>query len=122
MRFRLSLCTQLYLLGFHVWLFEWYEVAGMDNALSSSAIYRFDGDPLAISLHHSSNSGRSVHLRVHLGEALMTFEDKLAGLEMEQERGPFPAVLVAAGERAYVLFALSHPHSSQLLQPQHLSK
>ena len=94
----------------------------MDEGWSSSAVYQFDGDSLAISPHHSSNSEWSVHLSVHLGEVLMAFEDKLAGLEMEQERGCLPLVLVAAGERTYALFALAHPSSSQLLQPQYLSE
>ena len=94
----------------------------MDDAWSSSAVYQFDGDPLAISPRHSSNSEWSVRLSIHLGEALMVLEDELARLEMEQECGSFPAVLVSAGERTYALFALMHPRFFQLLQPQYLSK
>ena len=94
----------------------------MDDAWSSSAVYRFNGDPLAISPCHSLNSEWSVRLSVHLGEALMAFEDKLAGLEVEQECRHFPVFLMAAGECMYALFALTHPRSSQLLQPQYLSE
>ena len=50
----------------------------------------------------------------------MALEDKLAGLEVEQERGRLPAVLVTVGERAYALLALTHPSSPQFLQPQYL--
>ena len=63
-----------------------------------------------------------MRLGVHFGEALMVFEDKLAGLEVEQEHGCLPLVLVATGEHMYEPFALTHLHSSQLLQPQYLSK
>ena len=93
----------------------------MDDSWPSSAVYRFNGDSLAISLHHS-NSEWSMRFSVHLGEELMAFEDKLAGLEVEQERECLLPVLVAAGERSYALFALVHPSSSQLLQPQYLSE
>ena len=94
----------------------------MDDSWSSLAVYGFNGDSLAISPHHSSNPEWSVCLGVHLGEALMAFEDKLAGLEMEQEHGHLPLVLMAAGECSYALLAFTHPSSSQLLQPQYLSK
>ena len=92
----------------------------MDDARSSSAVYRFNGDSLAISPHHSSNSEGSVRLGVHLGESLMALKDKLAGLEVEQERGRFPPILVAAGKRTYALLTLTHPSSPQFLQPQYL--
>ena len=75
----------------------------MDNAWSSSAVYRFDGDSLAISPRHSSNSEGSMRFGVHLGKALMALKDKLAGLEVEKERGHFLAVLMTTGERAYAL-------------------
>ena len=52
----------------------------------------------------------------------MALKDKLAGLEVEQEHGRLPAVLVTAGERAYALLALTHPSSPQFLQPQYLPK
>ena len=94
----------------------------MDDGRSSLAVYRFSGDSLAISPHHSSNSEWSVRLGIHLGEALMAFEDKLTGLEVEQERGHLLLVLVATGECTYAPFALTHPSSSLLLQPQYLSK
>ena len=59
---------------------------------------------------------------VYLGKALMALKDKLAGLEVEEECGRFPAVLVTAVERAYALLILTHTSSSQFLQPQYLSK
>ena len=46
---------------------------------------------------------------VHLGEALVALEDKLAGLEMEQEHGHLPLVLMTTSERMHVLLALTHP-------------
>ena len=49
---------------------------------------------------------------VHLGKALMALKDKLAGLEVEEERRRFPAVLVTVGERAYALLVLAHTSSS----------
>ena len=94
----------------------------MDDSWSSTAIYRFNGDSLAISPHHSSNSEWSMPLGVYLGEAPMAFKNKLAGLEVEQECGRLPLVLVATGKCTYALFAFMHPSSSQLLQPQYLSK
>ena len=87
----------------------------MDDARSSSAIHRFDGDSLAISPGHSSNSERSLRPSIYLGESLMALEDKLTGLEVEQEHGRLPAILVAAGERTYALLALTHPSSPQFL-------
>ena len=68
----------------------------MDDTRSSSAIYRLDGDSLAISPRHSSNSEGSMRLSVHLGKSLMALKDKLAGLEVEQERGRFPPILMTA--------------------------
>ena len=50
----------------------------------------------------------------------MALEDKLAGLEVEQERGRFPPILVTACKHPYALFALTHPSSPQFLQPQYL--
>ena len=94
----------------------------MDDGQSSSAVHRFDGDLLAIRPRHSSNTEWSVHLGVHLGEAPMVLKDKLAGLEVEQERGHLLLVLVTTGERAYAPFDLAHPSPSQLLQPQYLSE
>ena len=94
----------------------------MDDAWSSLAVYRFNGDSLAISPHHSSNSEWSVRLGVHLGEMPVAFKDKLAGLEVEQEHGHLLLVLMTAGECTYVLFALMHPSPSQLLQPPYLSE
>ena len=85
----------------------------MDDAWSSSAVYRFDGDSLAIRPCHSSNSEWSVRLSIHLGESLMALEDKLAGLEVEQERGCLPPILMATGKCTYALFAFIHaPPSS----------
>ena len=52
----------------------------------------------------------------------MALKDELAGLEVEQERGHFPLILMAACKRAYALFALTHPSSPQFLQPQYLSE
>ena len=89
----------------------------MDDAQSSSAIHQFNGDSLAIHPSHSSNSERSMRPSVHLGELLMALEDKIAGLEVEQERGHLPALLVTTGERTYALLALTHPSSPQFLQP-----
>ena len=63
-----------------------------------------------------------MHLGVHFSEAPMVLKDKLAGLEVEQERGHLPLALMIAGECAYALFALTHPSPSQLLQPQYLSE
>ena len=59
---------------------------------------------------------------VHLGESLVALKDELAGLEVEQERGRLPPILVTAGERVYALLILTHTSSSQFLQPQYLSK
>ena len=87
----------------------------MDNGRSSSAVRWFDSDSLAIRPCHSLNVEWFVHPGVHLGEAPVALKDKLAGLEVKQERGHLPLVLVTAGERAYVLFALMHPSPSQLL-------
>ena len=92
----------------------------MDNAWSSSAVYWFDGDSLAVSPRHPSNSERPVRLSIHLGEPLMALEDKLAGLEVEQERGRFPLILMTACKCMYALFALTHASSPQFLQPQYL--
>ena len=114
-RLHLPLCAQLDRLGFHVRFLEWYEAAGMDDARSSWAVHRFNGDSLAISACHSSNSEGSVRPSVHLGESLMALEDKLAGLEVEQERGHLPPILATAGERTYALLALTHPSSPQFL-------
>ena len=61
-----------------------------------------------------------MRLGVHLGKSLMALKDKLAGLEVEQERGRLPPILMAAGKRTYALFALTHPSSPQFLQPQYL--
>ena len=83
----------------------------MDDARSSSAVNRLNGDSLAIRPRHLSNSEGSVRLGIHLRESLMALKDKLAGLEVEEECGRFPAVLVTAGERAYALLALTHPSS-----------
>ena len=83
-------------MGFHVRFLEWYEMASMDDTRSSSAIHRFDGDSLAISPRHSANSEGSMRLSVHLGESLVALKDKLAGLEVEQERGSFPSILMTA--------------------------
>ena len=52
----------------------------------------------------------------------MALEDKLAGLEVEQERGRFPPDLMTACKRTYALFAFTHPSSPQFLQPQYLSE
>ena len=92
----------------------------MDNAWSSSAVYWFDGDSLAISPRHPSNSEGPVRLSVHLGEPLMALEDKLARLEVEQERGHLPPILMAAGKCTYALFTFTHPRSPQFLQPHYL--
>ena len=73
----------------------------MDDTQSSSAVYWFDGDSLAIGPRHPSNSEGSMRFGVYLGKALMALKDKLAGLEVEEECGRFPAVLVTAGERTY---------------------
>ena len=94
----------------------------MDDGQSSLAVYRFDGDSLAIRPHHSSNTEWPVRLGIHLGEAPMMLKDKLARLEVEQECGHLPLVLVTAGEHVYVPFVLMHPSPSQLLQPQYLSE
>ena len=96
MRLHLFFCAQIYYLGFHVWFLEWYEVASMDDAWSSSAVYWFNGDSLAVSPRHSSNSEGSMRLSVHLGESLMALKDELARLEVEQERGRFPSILMTA--------------------------
>ena len=89
----------------------------MDDAWSSSAVYWLDGDSLAICPRHPLNSEGSMRLGVHLGESLMALKDKLAGLEVEQERGRFPAILMTACKRTYALFALTHASSPQFLQP-----
>ena len=78
-RLHLSFRAQFDRLGFHVRFLKWYEVASVDNAWSSSAIYRLDGDSLAIRPSHSSNSEGSMRFGVYLGKALMALKDKLAG-------------------------------------------
>ena len=50
----------------------------------------------------------------------MALKDKLAGLEVEQERGCFPPIVPTAGERSYALLTFAHPRPSQFLQPQYL--
>ena len=87
----------------------------MDNTRSSSTVYRVDGDSLAISPRHPSNSEGAMRFGVHLGKALMALQDKLARLEVEEECGRFSAVLVTAGERAYALLIRTHTSSSQFL-------
>ena len=81
----------------------------MDDSWLSSSIHQFDGDALAIHPHHSSNAEWSMHPGVNLSETPVAFEDKLARLEVEQERGHFPLVLVTAGEHTHALLALTHP-------------
>ena len=84
----------------------------MDDGKSSMTVHWFDGDSLAICPHHSSNTEWSVCPGVHLGEAPVALKDKLAGLEVEQEHGHLPLVLVTMGEHAYAAFALTHPGPS----------
>ena len=50
----------------------------------------------------------------------MALKDELAGLEVEQERGRLPSILMTAREHMYALFALTHPSSPQFLQSQYL--
>ena len=52
----------------------------------------------------------------------MALKDELAGLEVEEERGRFPPILMAVCKRTYALLALTHPSSPQFLQPQYLPK
>ena len=78
-RLHLSFRAQFDRLGFHVRFLEWYEVASMNNAWSSLAIYRLDGDSLAVRPSHSSNLEGSMRFGVYLGKALMVLKDKLAG-------------------------------------------
>ena len=52
----------------------------------------------------------------------MALKDKLAGLEVEQERGHLPPILSAVGKHTYALLAFMHPRSPQFLQPQYLPK
>ena len=92
----------------------------MYDARSSSAVYRLDGDSLAICPCHPSDPEGSMRLSIHLGESLMALKDELARLEVEQERGHFPPILMTACKRTYALFALTHPSSPQFLQPQYL--
>ena len=47
----------------------------MDYGQSSAAVYRFNGDSLAISPRHLSNSEWSMRLGVYLGEVPMVCED-----------------------------------------------
>ena len=75
----------------------------MDDGRSSSAIHWFYSDLLVIRHHHSANPEWSMHPAVHLGELPEMLEDELAGLEVEQERGHFPLVLVTVGQNLYVL-------------------
>ena len=89
----------------------------MDDTRSSSAIHRFDCDSLAISPRHSANSEGSMRLSVHLGESLVALKDELAGLEVEQERGRFPLILMTVCKCTYALLAPTHPSSPQFLQP-----
>ena len=49
-----------------------------------------------------------MHPGVYLVEASMALEDELAGLEVEQECGHLPLVLVTVGERAHALLAFAH--------------
>ena len=80
----------------------------MDDGRSSSAIHRFDGDSLAKCPHHLSNTEWSVRPGIHLGKVPVALKDKLAGLEVEQERGHLPLVLMTTGEHAYVPLTLAH--------------
>ena len=52
----------------------------------------------------------------------MALKDELVGLEVKQERGRFPPILMTACKRTYALFALTHLSSPQFLQPQYLPK
>ena len=81
----------------------------MDDGWSSLAINWFNGEPLAIRPHQPLNAEWSVRLGIHLGEVPVPLQDKLARLEVEQERGCLPLVLVTAGERAHKPLALMHP-------------
>ena len=89
----------------------------MDDTRSSLAVYRLDGDSVAISPRHSLNLEGSVRLGIHLGKSLMALKDKLAGLEVEQERGRFPPILMTRCKRTYALLTFTHPSSPQFLQP-----
>ena len=109
MRLHLPLRAQLDHLGLHVWLLEWDKVACMDDGWSSLAVNWFNSDSLVIRPCHTLNSEWSVCLGIHLCEAPVALKDKLAGLEVEQEHGRLPLVLMAMGQRAHALLRLTHP-------------
>ena len=62
---------------------QWDQVAGMDDGQLSSAVYRFDGDPLAIRPHHPTKLEQSVRSGIHLGKPPVALKDKLTELEVE---------------------------------------
>ena len=55
------------------------------------------------------NTEWSVRPGIHLGEAPVALKDELSGLEVEQERGHLPLVLMTAGQHGHTLLSLAHP-------------
>ena len=55
----------------------------MDDGRLTTAIHRFDGDPLVIHPCHSANLERSMCPGIHLGKMPVALKNELAGLEVE---------------------------------------